>query len=823
MKEGQATKRSGKDALLRAFHFDADEAHWFQQLRGYSAEPGLGRIGDYELLDEAGRGGQGIVFKARQPRTGREIAIKRLSAGAFATPDMRARFDREIEAAVALDHANIVTVFGTEIVDGQQLLAMKWIDGVPIDRWARPLHEPPRSIREILEIFTVVCDAVHHAHQRGVIHRDLKPSNVLVDKENRPFVLDFGLAKVARDTAAAASITMTGDFLGTPAYAAPEQLRGDMRAIDVRTDVYSLGAILYRLLTGVSPFDVAGDLPALIQNVLGRDPPRPSSHDAELNREIDAILLKALAKEKGRRYASIDALADDVRRFLSGQAVFAHPPSTVYQLRKFVRQYRAGVAISVAFAVLLVAATVVSTSFFFQSDRDRRRADAALDSERKQLAESQRQKDRAEKEASKATSATQFVTQMLVRANRAEQKGNPNVTVREALDAAAAELDEGKSPMEPEVEASVRLTIANTYEALSLVEAAEPHFLKALELSQAAFGEKDLRVAEIMHQLAKHNRPLGKVAEAEKLLTSALRIREELIPDHNDPLIAETYVGLAITKRYQGKFEDAESLYLRAIDAFRQSLGPDHVNIGINTRSLGILYICMGRIDDAEKMLRNVLDFFLRIRSEPDGDITATREALASVISKRGDPDGEAEEYFRQTLQAKAQLHGPDSPALAIVQTSLAALLYGKDRNDEAAELVTQAVYSIEPARLMDALDWFTKIVYTRQNRVTDTETVMRQVIERREAYLGHKHPALVHARRYLGEALTVQQRFAEAEPILISVGNDVLDNPDSALQRKQEAIRLVISLYESWGAAEPGKGYADKAAAWQERMVEPK
>lgn len=372
------------------FGFDLDDESWTKRLREYIASPALGRLGEYELIGELGRGGQGVVFKARQPRTGRLIAIKRLSAGAFATPEMRARFEREIDAAAALDHPNIVTVFGTEVVDGQQLLAMKWVDGLPIDRWAAgqaPPHLPPsqggikggfiggqgRPVREILAVFSIVCDAVHHANQRGVIHRDLKPSNILVDQEARPFVLDFGLAKVARDIAHAPTITITGEFMGTPAYAAPEQIRGSPGAVDVRTDVYALGAILYRLLTGVPPFEDKGDLPALMQKVLHREPARPSSHNAELNREMDVILLKALAKDKDQRYASVDALADDLRRFLAGQAVLAHPPSTVYQVRKFVRQHKAGFVTAVVSVVGLYIGLVASLRAYLQSEVARTR------------------------------------------------------------------------------------------------------------------------------------------------------------------------------------------------------------------------------------------------------------------------------------------------------------------------------------------------------------------------------------------------------------------------------------------------------------------
>ncbi|MCG3128982.1 MAG: Serine/threonine-protein kinase PrkC [Phycisphaerae bacterium] len=232
------------DAL---FGFDRDDEDWLRTVRDRRAEPSLGRVGPYELIEVLGRGGQGVVYRARQPGTGREVAIKRISAGLFASPESRARFEREIEAVATLDHPNIVAVYGAEVIDDQPLLVMQAIAGLPFDRWAA-LAGQRRPRREILGVFVLVCDAIQHAHQRGVIHRDIKPSNILVDSHGRPHVLDFGLARLERATPAAATLTQTGGFLGTPAYAAPEQLRGLVREIDVRSDVYALGAVLYEAL-----------------------------------------------------------------------------------------------------------------------------------------------------------------------------------------------------------------------------------------------------------------------------------------------------------------------------------------------------------------------------------------------------------------------------------------------------------------------------------------------------------------------------------------------------------------------------------------------
>jgi serine/threonine protein kinase len=349
----------GVDLTALGFGFDAPDDVWLERLRLAEAPQALGSIGPYELLDEVSRGGQGVVFRARQPGTKRQIALKRMLAGSFATSAMHSRFQREVESAASLNHPNIVTAYGMEIVDGLPVFAMEWVDGVPATEWARDGHDP----RGVLELFLRICDAIQHAHSRGVLHRDLKPSNILVDDAGQPHVLDFGLAKrmqpelgaddEGKSNGVADDVTRTDDFVGTPAYASPEQFKKSAN-LDERTDVYSLGVLLFEMLTGISPYGDGKSVTELILAVERGEAARPSSIDPRLGREVDTIVLEAMATERDDRYRSVDAFARDIRHYLAGEPILAVPPSSWYLVRKLVSRNQ----LAFAFAATVLVMTL---------------------------------------------------------------------------------------------------------------------------------------------------------------------------------------------------------------------------------------------------------------------------------------------------------------------------------------------------------------------------------------------------------------------------------------------------------------------------------
>ncbi|MFH0981789.1 MAG: serine/threonine-protein kinase, partial [Planctomycetota bacterium] len=275
-------------------------------------------IEGYEILSEVHRGGQGVVYKAVQKATKRTVALKVLLEGPYASPRQRHRFEREIDLVASLQHPNIVTIYDSGVTrDGRHYFAMEYIRGLPLNAY---LSDKNPSIDATLRLFRAICAAVNYAHQRGVIHRDLKPANIRVDSLGQPHILDFGLAKIGgADLSLGAPMTVTGEFMGTLAYASPEQAKGDPTLIDIRTDVYSLGVILYEMLTSKYPYPVVGQMVEVLRNIAEAEPSKPSTIRRQINDEVETIVLKCLQKERERRYQSAGELARDVEHFLTGE------------------------------------------------------------------------------------------------------------------------------------------------------------------------------------------------------------------------------------------------------------------------------------------------------------------------------------------------------------------------------------------------------------------------------------------------------------------------------------------------------------------------
>lgn len=428
----------------------------------------IGQIPGLEIRACISRGGQGTVYAGRDLATNAFVAVKVLSDGNFSSDTARRRFEREIEIARTLQHEHIVPILQHgATARGLPFLVMPQINGVPLDEWAKT-KRGANDLHTIIAFFCDLCRAIQFAHQRGIIHRDLKPSNVLVDESNAPRVLDFGLAKaepvVAAMPSTNMSMTQEGQFVGSLPWTSPEQLECGARLVDVRTDIYALGVMLYEALTGQFPYTVQGALPAVVHGVMNTAPPPPSSHVPGLSRDLDAIVLKALAKSPDERYQSADDFARDLQRYRAGEPNLARREESRRTLQRNVRRYQ---AITLVSAILLA----FSTFMYFRASADR---------------------DRAKTEAHKAQASAEFL-QDLFRGVDARDRG-VDVTVAELLDQAATTIPVQFAD-QPEVQATLEFMLGRAYLHMGILDKARPHLQRSYDSRRALFGDDHIDTA----------------------------------------------------------------------------------------------------------------------------------------------------------------------------------------------------------------------------------------------------------------------------------------------------------------------------------------
>ena len=602
----------------------------------------------------------GTVYKAEQDAPRRIVALKVIKPGVL-SPDHLHRFGRETEVLGRLKHPGIAQIYdaGTAAGGHTPFFAMEYVAGRPLTRYAEAA-QLDTSAR--LTLLAQVADAVHHAHQRGVIHRDLKPSNILVDETGQPKILDFGIARVTDSDVQATLQTSAGEVVGTLPYMSPEQIAADPLELDTRSDVYALGVILYELLARRLPIDVSRRNLTEAARAITDDEPAPLREaDTTLDGDVERIVTKALEKQKNERYQSAADLAADIRRYLADEPIAARPLTALYQLRKFTRRHRALVGGAAATLAALVVGLVATGYFMFEARAER---------------------DRAEQEATKAVAINDFLQETLGSANPYEGTGR-EVSVLDALGVATEKINESFAD-QPEIRAAVAHTIGSTYRDLGEIDRAEPLlrsaleirkglfadpyrdvleslnalgelfyykrdtdaaealWREALEIGRSLFGETHADVAEMLNNLGIIQRIRDDYPAAEAMLQEALAIQRSLFGDVHEE-VANTLGNLATVHLAQSDYVAAEPLLRNALDISRTALGADHVQVGLFQRDLGATLMRLQRHVEAEEFLSRA---YALLQTEL-GDYQETRRTVSFLVElyEAWDKPDQAAEY----------------------------------------------------------------------------------------------------------------------------------------------------------------------------------
>jgi serine/threonine protein kinase/tetratricopeptide (TPR) repeat protein len=641
--------RRGQDGSTTDLDF-----HWEQSGDRDVIERAL-RTAGYEVIEQIGRGGMGVVFRAHELSLNRPVAVKVVRSAEFATSEERRRFQNEAEAVASLDHPHIVPIYEVGESGGLNYFSMKLIQGASLERQLEGFQNKPRtSARLVAEL----ANAVQHAHERGILHRDLKPANILLDERDEPHVTDFGLARrLDHDF----DLTHSGAIVGTPSYMSPEQATGARGSLTIAADIYGLGSILYALLTGRGPH-TGNSLAEILFRVRDERPEPPTRLNPKVPRDLEVICLKCLEKEPKRRYASAQALADDLARWLAGEPIAARPVSWATRVWMFCRRHPALASLA-AMLVFAIAAGLGGVAWQWRKTDRERSVNARL---------------------------TDFWTRkVLLGASTAVHPHAANKTVRDLLDLAANGIRSGFDDS-PEAEAAIQETVGEAYASLGEIGRARSHLEAALALYSRVDGPdspKALRVANLVSSAIER---AGRHAEAETQMRRNLKTSTRSLGRYHPTTLAAAH-QLGVLLRKRGKLGEAEPLLRQTLDARRQTLIPDHPDTLRTIKELGLVLEDLCKLAEAES-LANEFEHGIRCArgpNHPDNVIALANLGLLRRYQRRLD---EAEAFYRKAANEAARILGPEHPSTLDATTELALFLLERGRAQESQSILRRVV-----------------------------------------------------------------------------------------------------------------------------------
>jgi serine/threonine protein kinase len=730
--------------------------------------PASNLLGPYRLLKKLGEGGMGQVWLAEQVvPVRRKVALKLIRAGMYDDSTLR-RFQSERQSLAIMDHPAIAKVFDAGATpDGQPYFAMEYVPGVAITHYC---DEKKLKIRNRLELFIRTCEGVQHAHQKAIIHRDLKPANILVvevDGKPMPRIIDFGLAKPLVPYFSGESMnTMAGSFVGTPGYMSPEQADPGIQDVDTRTDVYSLGVILYELLTGFLPFDAAQwkklRLEELLRRLREEDPPRPSTkvsaaRDASqshalargtepaqlvsaLRGDLDWITMKALDKDRNRRYGTPSEIAADIRRYLKSEPVLARPATAGYRLRKYVRRHRVGVSVAAGLFLLLTGSAALQAI---------------------QLRRITRERDRADRVA-------QFMTNMFTVSNPSESRGN-TITAREILDKASKDIYTGLS-QDPELQANMLDLMGRVYSHLGLYPKAEELLSPALQIRRRVLGSNHPDTLWSMVNLANSLSDQAKYPEADKLYQEVIQTGRRVGPPARRRVIAAMN-NLALNLMDEGRVADAEKMQRDIVETQRRSLGPEAPDTLTSISNLALTVRSQGHFTDAVNLDRQVLEARRRTLGPDHPDTLRSAANLTLDLLDEQGHDAEAEQLIRPTLEAQRRILGPEHPDTLVSVDALSEALLQQKKFAESEAVTRQELEILrrtrgpEHPRTLHAISNLAAVLDQEGNH-TEAARQFRDLWEIQRRVRGPEHPDTLLSQTNIAAALLGAKQLAEAEKL---------------------------------------------------------
>jgi serine/threonine protein kinase len=735
----------------------------FDGPRGPSAPGAV--IGPYQLLQLIGEGGMGQVWLAEQKQpVHRRVALKLIKVG-MDTQEVVARFESERQALALMDHPAIAKVFDAgSTPEGRPYFVMEYVDGLPINDYC---DRHRLTMRQRMELFIQVCEGVQHAHQKAIIHRDLKPSNILVtevDGRPAPRIIDFGIAKATSQSVDAATMfTQLGSVIGTLGYMSPEQASSGGEDIDTRSDVYSLGVVFYELLVGALPLDfkkLAHD--EALRQLRDQDALRPSTRlrtlggdsavtaqnrgadlptlTRQLRGDADAIALKALEKDRRRRYASPSELAADLERYLRNEPVSAHAPSRAYRARKYIRRHRVGVGLASAMVLLLLGFAIAQAV---------------------ELRTIRKERDRADR-------ITGFMTDMFKVSDPSEARGN-DIRVREVLDKASTQIVTGLAN-EPEDQARLMQVMGDVYRNLGLYPQSESLNRRALAIETRVDGADNPDALKSMDTLSGVLEDESRYPEAEKMAREEVERRTRVGgAEDRDTVNATTQLALILVD--EGRYAEAEPVSRETFEIARRKFGPVDPTTIAAEAVLAKNLAYAGKLAESEKAFREVLQGDLATVG-PDDSLTLKAESNLGSLLLHEDKPAEAEKLFRAAIEKEVRVFGPDHPGTLLIMGNLGLALDDEERYPEAEKVFRETLAT--KTKKLGAEHRSTLVtagnlanVLRHERKYAEAEQLLRQTLAIEERTLGKDHSDTLISKAVLGQVLGEEGHYPEAERTL--------------------------------------------------------